>query len=611
MSVAHPVGMRTLRRTLLACPHVFHFAFAVVPPRETRGRTATGAQPLPIASRRRPPTSSKMTASGRGVTSPATSEPSSAGRRKRLAGQGCGFALPEMASGRSSTRAAKAAPTASLRCSIGRTLAGDVYHRAKSEGQRSRAAREPPAPGSRGWEHARPGAAPGVSGGAPRAKRARQRHGLRRARVPETPLEKAPEPDLGTALDPEGALHRRRVHAPRVGAPVDARLAARRRARPTSRSRATGSRSRSARESIIVARDARRPAARALQRLPASREPALRARPRPLADVHAAATTPGSGTSTARCAARPTPTTFPQGLPPDLRLGAAALRDVGRLRLGDDGPGRRAARGLPRRRPRAPRAVSLRGARRSSTTSRSRSTATGRPASTPSTRRTTCRARIPSCSSDSDDVNVQIDLYGRHSRFIFPVGAPSPRLGQLDAHPAPLRRHRPARRRHRSRRRSPAASTTCSPPSSAASRAARRAARHGPVGAARRAAARRLPLHDLPERHAQRARRAASGSSAIARIPTDPNRMLFDFQDYLRWPASLGPRERPAHATRRAGRHVARRRARPGPLQPAARPGRHAVAGVPRAAAERAGAAHPALPPRARGYVGTESGRAR
>lgn len=29
--------------------------------------------------------------------------------------------------------------------------------------------------------------------------------------------------------------------------------------------------------------------------------------------------------------------------------------------------------------------------------------------------------------------------------------------------------------------------------------------------------------------------------------PTDPQKMLFDFQDYLRWPASLGPRERPAH----------------------------------------------------------------
>ena len=29
--------------------------------------------------------------------------------------------------------------------------------------------------------------------------------------------------------------------------------------------------------------------------------------------------------------------------------------------------------------------------------------------------------------------------------------------------------------------------------------------------------------------------------------PTDPNKMLFDFQDYMRWPASLGPRERPAH----------------------------------------------------------------
>ena len=28
--------------------------------------------------------------------------------------------------------------------------------------------------------------------------------------------------------------------------------------------------------------------------------------------------------------------------------------------------------------------------------------------------------------------------------------------------------------------------------------------------------------------------------------PTDPERMLFDYQEYQRWPASFGPRERPA-----------------------------------------------------------------
>ena len=29
--------------------------------------------------------------------------------------------------------------------------------------------------------------------------------------------------------------------------------------------------------------------------------------------------------------------------------------------------------------------------------------------------------------------------------------------------------------------------------------------------------------------------------------PTDPEKVFFDFQDYLRWPASLGPRERATH----------------------------------------------------------------
>ncbi len=35
--------------------------------------------------------------------------------------------------------------------------------------------------------------------------------------------------------------------------------------------------------------------------------------------------------------------------------------------------------------------------------------------------------------------------------------------------------------------------------------------------------------------------------------PADPNRMFFDFQDFLRWPASLGPRQRPEHRRDVAG----------------------------------------------------------
>jgi phenylpropionate dioxygenase-like ring-hydroxylating dioxygenase large terminal subunit len=48
-------------------------------------------------------------------------------------------------------------------------------------------------------------------------------------------------------------------------------------------------------------------------------------------------------------------------------------------------------------------------------------------------------ATHPQLLEFTDDVNVQIDFYDRHSRFIFKVAVPSPRLGKRPGIPAPIR----------------------------------------------------------------------------------------------------------------------------------------------------------------------------
>jgi phenylpropionate dioxygenase-like ring-hydroxylating dioxygenase large terminal subunit len=147
----------------------------------------------------------------------------------------------------------------------------------------------------------------------------------------------------------------------------------------------------------------------------------------------------------------------------------------------------------------------------------------------------------------SDDVNVQIDLYGRHSRFIFPVGVPSPRLGKLSRVPRwlgdiVLR------------------GSGIDPETFAG----------GPtdVKAAAIAAGRRLAesigmdLTRLRDDQLLDDYHYTIFPNVTLNVhgrgfwlfrhrphPTDPNKMLFDFQDYLRWPASLGPRERAPHRT--------------------------------------------------------------
>jgi phenylpropionate dioxygenase-like ring-hydroxylating dioxygenase large terminal subunit len=147
----------------------------------------------------------------------------------------------------------------------------------------------------------------------------------------------------------------------------------------------------------------------------------------------------------------------------------------------------------------------------------------------------------------SDDVNVQIDLYGRHSRFIFPVGTPSPRLG-------------PQRRIPRWLGDIVMRGVGLDPDEFAGSVAEVKPA----VLAASRALGEQLgmDLSALRDEQLLDDYHYTIFPNVTLNVhgrgfwlfrhrphPTDPEKMLFDFQDYLRWPASLGARERPPHRT--------------------------------------------------------------
>ena len=147
----------------------------------------------------------------------------------------------------------------------------------------------------------------------------------------------------------------------------------------------------------------------------------------------------------------------------------------------------------------------------------------------------------------SDDVNVQIDLYGKHSRFIYPVGSPSPRLGPLTRIPHWLREI-------------VMRGVGIDPDTFTGGVA--------DVKPAVLAASRRLATDLGMQVDALRDEQLLDDyhytvfPNVTLNIhgrgfwlfrhrphPTDPDQMLFDFQDWLRWPASLGPRERPVHRT--------------------------------------------------------------
>ena len=144
----------------------------------------------------------------------------------------------------------------------------------------------------------------------------------------------------------------------------------------------------------------------------------------------------------------------------------------------------------------------------------------------------------------TDDVNVQIDLYDRHSRFILPVAQPSPRLARSSGIPAPVREL---------------------VLSGAGIDPERFAGTLEDVRPEVFAAIRRLgeqtgmdltALHDaqlLDDFHYTIFPNVTLNLHGRGfwlfrhrPHPTDPERMLFDYQEYQRWPASLGPRERPA-----------------------------------------------------------------
>lgn len=147
----------------------------------------------------------------------------------------------------------------------------------------------------------------------------------------------------------------------------------------------------------------------------------------------------------------------------------------------------------------------------------------------------------------SDDVNVQIDLYGRHSRFIFPVGVPSPRLGSLSRVPRWLG-DIVLRGSGIDPETFDGGPADVKPAAIAAGRALAEQ-----IGMDLSALRDDQLLDDYHYTIFPNVTLNVHGRGfwlfRHRPHPTDPNKMLFDFQDYLRWPASLGPRERAPHRT--------------------------------------------------------------
>jgi hypothetical protein len=206
----------------------------------------------------------------------------------------------------------------------------------------------------------------------------------------------------------------------------------------------------------------------------------------------------------------------------------------------------------------------------------------------------------PGLMEYSDDVNVQIDCYERHSRFLYPLAVVSPRLpnrGQLTEpirdmflrgiglDPAPLEGRgdavRPAIARQMREVVAPAMGVDFS------------------------------ELNDdqlVDDYHYTIFPNVtlnihARGAWVFRHRPhpSDPQKMYFDFWNLLRAPKAQierAPHEEHRLAERLLARpHPGRRRARRGHVQPTAHPGGHAVGGLSRALALDPGAPHPALPP--------------
>jgi hypothetical protein len=144
-------------------------------------------------------------------------------------------------------------------------------------------------------------------------------------------------------------------------------------------------------------------------------------------------------------------------------------------------------------------------------------------------------------------VNVQIDLYGKHSRFIYPVGTPSPRLGTQRAIPRWL-----GDIVMRGVGLDPETfEGTVAEVKSAVVRKSREIGEQ--LGMDLSALRDEQMLDDYHYTIFPNVTLNIHGRGfwlfRHRPHPSDPNKMYFDFQDYLRWPASLGERERPAHRT--------------------------------------------------------------
>ena len=192
--------------------------------------------------------------------------------------------------------------------------------------------------------------------------------------MPGTPLERAPDPDLGHAPIPKERYTSRAVRRSSSGSACGRACGCSPAARPTCPSPGDYFTFEIGPESVLVVRQ-RDGSLAARYNVCMHRGNRLREPGRGHAERFALPrSTAGSTSSTARCAARSTRSASRRACPPSgSRLRPRALRDLGGLRVRVPRPGRRAAARLPRRRSPSTSTRTTSRSGRSLTTSRSRS----------------------------------------------------------------------------------------------------------------------------------------------------------------------------------------------------------------------------------------------
>jgi phenylpropionate dioxygenase-like ring-hydroxylating dioxygenase large terminal subunit len=151
----------------------------------------------------------------------------------------------------------------------------------------------------------------------------------------------------------------------------------------------------------------------------------------------------------------------------------------------------------------------------------------------------------------TDDVNVPIELLGSHSRFVFRVAVPSPRRAEPTRIPAPIRDIV-----MRGAGLDPDAFTgTLADVRPAIFRATRALAADLGIDLSRLADDQLIDDHHYTIFPNVTLNLHGRGFWLFRHRPhpTDPGRMLFDFQDYAHPPRGVGPHQRPPHRRHRHG----------------------------------------------------------